>query len=321
MDRLRHVDRSRRSCREDPRGRARQSAAPHARARVLRSSGVVARRAAHRGDQGPTRPPSGGALRAGLRARLAARLGWRAHAHHADLGRRPAALQPPPEPQLHLRGQCGAPDGKTVYWSVGRSFFRYSPAEGESLAKAKARADSIRADSLKQATKEKPDSVGKARVDSLAKLPAYEGERVDVTIRVPRDVPRGSVVLRGARIVSMKGDELIEKGDLVVTDNRIRCVAATCAAPTGARVIDVAGKTIIPGLIDIHAHPWPTWGIHETEVWKYLANLAWGVTTTRDPQTSTTDVLTYADQVETGDLLGPRIYHTGPGVFGVREHV
>src|SRR3989442_2291735 len=114
----------------------------------------------------------------------------------------------------------------------------------------------------------------------------------------------------------MKGNELIEKGDLVVTDNRIACVAATCTAPGGARVIDVAGKTVSPGLIDIHAHPWPTWGIHETAVWKYLANLAWRATTTRDRQTSTTDVLTYADQVETGDLIGPRIYHTGPGVFG-----
>src|SRR3989442_5539756 len=173
------------------------------------------------------------------------------------------------------------PDAKTVYWSVGRSFFRYSPALGDSLGKAKARADSLRADSLKQATKEKPDSAGKARVDSLAKLPAYEGERVDVTIRVPRDVPRGSVVLRGARIVSMKGDEVIEQGDVVVTDNRIRCVAATCPAPSGARVITVADKTIVPGFIDIHAHPWATFGIHETQVWKYLANLAWGITTIR----------------------------------------
>ncbi len=209
-----------------------------------------------------------------------------------------------------------APDAKTVYWSIGRSFFRYDPARADSLAKIKVRTDSLRADSLKQATKEKPDSVGKARVDSLAKLPAYEAERVDVTIRVPRDVPRGSVVLRGGRIISMKGDEVIEKGDVVVTDNRLVCVAASCPAPGGARVIDLAGKTILPGLIDIHAHPWPTWGIHEAEVWKYLANLAWGVTTTRDPQTATTDVLTYADQVEAGELLGPRIYHTGPGVFG-----
>jgi hypothetical protein len=47
----------------------------------------------------------------------------------------------------------------------------------------------------------------------------------------------------------------------------------------------------------------------------YLANLAYGVTTTRDPQTATTDVLTYGDRVETGELIGPRIYSTGPGVF------
>jgi hypothetical protein len=46
-----------------------------------------------------------------------------------------------------------------------------------------------------------------------------------------------------------------------------------------------------------------------------LANLAYGVTTLRDPQTGTTDLLTYADQVEAGRLIGPRIYQTGPGVF------
>jgi hypothetical protein len=48
----------------------------------------------------------------------------------------------------------------------------------------------------------------------------------------------------------------------------------------------------------------------------YLANLAYGVTTTRDPQTSTTDVITYGDLVEAGQILGPRVYSTGPGVFG-----
>jgi hypothetical protein len=46
-----------------------------------------------------------------------------------------------------------------------------------------------------------------------------------------------------------------------------------------------------------------------------LANLAYGVTTTRDPQTGSTDVLSYTDRVEAGTILGPRIYSTGPGVF------
>src|SRR5207249_5146225 len=55
----------------------------------------------------------------------------------------------------------------------------------------------------------------------------------------------------------LKGDELIDKGDVVVTDSRLACVAATCPAPAGARIIDVTGKSVIPGLIDIHAHAWP----------------------------------------------------------------
>ncbi|MGH7673479.1 MAG: amidohydrolase family protein [Gemmatimonadales bacterium] len=210
-------------------------------------------------------------------------------------------------------------DGRQAYWSIGRTFFRWNRAAADTAEKAKARVDSLRADSLKSdSVKALPDSVQKrlkARSDSLAKLPAYEPARVDVAIRVPRDVPRGTVVLRGARVVSMKGDEVVEDGDVVVTSNRVVSVGPRGPAPPGARVIDVAGKSIIPGFVDVHAHPWPTWGIHETQVWKYLANLAWGVTTTRDPQTATTDVLTYADLVETGEILGPRVYHTGPGVF------
>jgi Tol biopolymer transport system component len=210
-------------------------------------------------------------------------------------------------------------DGKQAYWSIGRSFLRWDPVVADSMDKVKQRTDSIRADSLKtDAFKALADSVQKrlrSRSDSLSKQPAYEPERINVAIRVARDVPKGTVVLRGARIISMKGDEVIENGDVVVTDNRIVSVGPQGSAPAGARVIDVAGKTIVPGFVDVHAHPWPTWGIHETQVWKYLANLAWGVTTTRDPQTSTTDVLTYADLVETGEILGPRIFHTGPGVF------
>jgi Tol biopolymer transport system component len=213
------------------------------------------------------------------------------------------------------------PDGRQAYWSIGRSFLRWDFAAADSADRIKTRTDSLRADSLKSdSVKALPDSVQKrmrTRSDSLGKVPAYEPRRVDVAIRVPRDVPQGTVVLRGARIVSMKGDEVIADGDVVVTGNRIVSVGPRGNAPAGARVIDVAGKTIVPGFVDVHAHPWPVggWGIHQTQVWSYLANLAWGVTTTRDPQTATTDVLTYADLVETGEILGPRIYHTGPGVF------
>jgi hypothetical protein len=145
----------------------------------------------------------------------------------------------------------------------------------------------------------------------------YEPARLDVVITVPKDRPTGTVVLRGARIITMKGDEVIASGDIVVHDNRIQAVGPTgsVAVPNGARVIDVSGKTIMPGYVDIHAHIWPAWGVHRVQPWEYLVNLAYGVTTTRDPQTSTTDVITYGDLVETGDFIGPRILSTGPGVF------
>ena len=75
----------------------------------------------------------------------------------------------------------------------------------------------------------------------------------------------------------------------------------------------------MPGFVDTHAHLRPGFGVHKTQPWAYLANLAYGVTTTRDPQTGTTDVLTYGDLVETGDIVGPRIYSTGPGVFSAED--
>ncbi|HUF30658.1 MAG TPA: amidohydrolase family protein, partial [Gemmatimonadaceae bacterium] len=234
------------------------------------------------------------------------------------------------------------PDGNKFHYSLGHSYFTYDIALSDSLVRdSTQRADSLRragqaergaprdsaarADTAqrggepgRQVTLAAGDSAVVARRDTgKKKTPAYEPARVDVLITVARDKPRGMVALRGARIITMKGDEVIENGEILVRDNRIAAVgpAGSLTIPPGTRVVDVAGKTILPGWVDIHAHLRPSSGIHKTQVWEYLANLAYGVTTTRDPQTGTTDVLTYGDLVETGDILGPRIFSTGPGVF------
>jgi Tol biopolymer transport system component/imidazolonepropionase-like amidohydrolase len=146
---------------------------------------------------------------------------------------------------------------------------------------------------------------------------ANEPQKTDVAIEVPRARAKGSVLLTGARIITMKGDEVIASGDVLVTDNRIAAVGKKGSLKTspGIRTINVAGKTIMPGMVDAHSHMWAPRGLHQTEVWQYLANLAYGVTTTRDPQTSTPDVFAYADMVDAGMMPGPRIYATGPGVF------
>jgi hypothetical protein len=138
-----------------------------------------------------------------------------------------------------------------------------------------------------------------------------------VLVSAQRDIPQSNVVLRGARVITMKGNEVIENADVVVRNNRIAAVGARgqVQIPSGAHVVDVAGKTIVPGFVDTHAHLRVPQQIHRGEVWAYAANLAFGVTTARDPQTGSTDVLTYEDELEAGDLLGPRSWSTGPGVF------
>ena len=119
----------------------------------------------------------------------------------------------------------------------------------------------------------------------------------------------------------MLGDEVIENADLLIRNNRIEAVGerGSLALPVGAEQIDLTGKTITPGFVDVHAHLRPNWEIHKSAAWPYVANLAYGVTTTRDPQTATTDVLSYGDHVEAGNMLGPRIYSTGPGVFWAEQ--
>lgn len=149
-------------------------------------------------------------------------------------------------------------------------------------------------------------------------LDAAEPTLSDVTVTLPRVRARGSVLLSGARIITMKGDEVVPAGDVLVTDNRIVAVGKKGALkpPPDTRIINVTGKTIMPGLVDAHSHMWAPRGLHQTEVWQHLANLAYGVTTTRDPQTSTPDVFAYADMVDAGVMPGPRVFATGPGVFG-----
>jgi len=185
-------------------------------------------------------------------------------------------------------------------------------------------ADSILADmatleSRAAAIKARADSMRLGQLDSLRPdTSRYRPMERRIRVTMPRDVPRGTVVLRGGKAVTMRGRQIIENADIVVTDNRIVAVGKrdSVTVPADARIIDVTGKTITPGLVDVHYHSmWLIPEVHPSQVWQYLTTLAYGVTTTRDPQTSTTDILSYMDQVDVGAMIGPRNYSTGPGVF------
>ncbi|MEX2471376.1 MAG: amidohydrolase family protein [Gemmatimonadota bacterium] len=198
-------------------------------------------------------------------------------------------------------------DGRNVHWSLGNAHFVYD------LDAAEAYEDSVEAAGGPEEAEPDEEEEG----DDAAEDDGYRASEVRVAVEIARDIPRGTVVLRGARVITMRDDEVIENADVVVRDNRIAAVGARgdVSVPDDARVIDVSGRTIVPGFVDAHAHLRPSFDVHRSDAWPYFANLAYGVTTTRDPQTSSTDVLTYEDRVRAGEIVGPRIYSTGPGVF------
>ncbi|MBZ5857450.1 amidohydrolase family protein [Flavihumibacter profundi] len=226
-------------------------------------------------------------------------------------------------------------DGNKVHWSLGNAHFVYDVKRAkfvdDSLKSAKKTEDKKLADSLTKArldtVKVQLDSVAKKAADSLkAKTDSinqkkksdavYKPAEQAIKIYFERDLPKASILLKNARIITMKGEEILEGGDILVVNNRIKAIgkSGSLQVPTGTKEIDCSGKTITPGFVDTHSHMWPNWGLHKNQIWIYAANLAYGVTTTMDPQTGTTDVLTYGDMVESGSMVGPRIYSTGPGV-------
>ncbi len=212
-------------------------------------------------------------------------------------------------------------NGKTIHWSLGAAHFTYdiekSYAFDDSLAIAKKAEDAAAA--LAKLDTVKKDTTGKetlAKKNEKKETPKFKATEQWVSVYYDKDMPSGTVLLKNARIITMNGDEVVEGGDVYIVNNRIKSIgkSGTLLVANNTQVVDVSGKTIIPGFVDTHAHMWPSWGIHKNQAWVYAANLAYGVTTTRDPQTATTDVLTYSDMVEAGSMVGPRIYSTGPGV-------
>ena len=211
-------------------------------------------------------------------------------------------------------------DASRVHWSIGNAHVIYdfnaeeayedSVEAAEELEKEKDEADTEEMESDEKADKkeEKEDD-------------GYQPMEIEISVMANRDIPEGILVLRGARLITMNGDEVIENADLVIQNNRIVGIGnrGEVEIPVDAEIMEMNGKTIIPGFVDTHAHFRHPVNLHRGEFWSYLTNLAYGVITTRDPQTATTDVLTYQDLVHAGKLLGPRVYSTGPGVFSSED--
>ncbi|WP_431137443.1 amidohydrolase family protein [Psychroserpens mesophilus] len=140
-----------------------------------------------------------------------------------------------------------------------------------------------------------------------------------INLEVKTDKPQGKIALKGARIITMEGNEVIENGTIVINNNRIEAIGKTSeiSIPSNAKVYDVTGKTIMPGMVDAHAHIGGfRYGLTTQKHWQFYANLAFGVTTAHDPSAHSETVFALSELQKNGTLVGPRLYSTGFILYG-----
>ena len=184
---------------------------------------------------------------------------------------------------------------KGLHWSLGPTLYSADPAQLFASA---------------------PPAEGAAKF-----TPPTSG--VSLAMEVSGEKPSGTVVLTGARLVTMaaKDGGIIDDGVVVIQGDRIAAIGprASVSVPGGAKVIDVKGKTIIPGLVDAHAHgPQGEDELVPQQNWSALANLALGTTTIHDPSSRAAEIFVAGEMQRAGVILGPRTFSTGEIIYGAK---
>jgi imidazolonepropionase-like amidohydrolase/Tol biopolymer transport system component len=187
-------------------------------------------------------------------------------------------------------------DGKRLHWSTGPNLFTAELAGMFASAPAG-----------ENAPKFQPPRAG-----------------VSLSMEVAADKPAGLVAITGARIVTMARPDggIVDDGIILVRGDRIAAIGrrGEVAIPAGAKIVDAAGKTIIPGLVDAHAHgPQGEDDVVPQQNWADMANLAFGTTTKHDPSARAAEIFAASELQRAGKILAPRIFSTGEIIYGAKS--
>ncbi|MCY4540508.1 MAG: amidohydrolase family protein [Chloroflexi bacterium] len=165
----------------------------------------------------------------------------------------------------------------------------------------------------------------------MPEAPAWRFEKI---IKPMFDIPAPRRVLAGGRVLTCRGDEIIESGFVEIESGKIKAVGSMSdLGETGAQVLDCSGKTIMPGMMNSHAHlAWD--GVHdlarqslddppEINAYKSAGNmiksLKAGITLVRDLGMNQSNF--FAKQaVEQGIFPGPRLLIAGEAIVQTGGH-
>lgn len=201
-----------------------------------------------------------------------------------------------PVKQLSVRaGESINWNGKSneLYWSLGADLYQ---------ASIKGLFDITHVDAKKANDKEK-----------------IEPKITSLSYKQKADKPSGIVAFIGGKVITMEGDKVINNGVVIVENNKIKTVGSKgqVSIPSKAEIIDITGKSILPGLIDAHAHgPQASNEIIPQQNWKNYAGLTFGVTTIHDPSNDTTEFFAASEMQKAGEIVSARLFSTGSILYG-----
>lgn len=210
-----------------------------------------------------------------------------------------------PVEQLSMRAGEGINwNGKSneLYWSLGADLYQ---------ASIKGLFDIT--------AKTSDENVDEAELESNASAVVNDINVINLSYKQKVDIPSGHVAFVGGKVITMEGEQVIDNGVVLVEGNKIKAVGTKGQVniPSDAIIIDITGKTVMPGLIDAHAHG--AQGSNEIipqQNWKNYAGLALGVTTIHDPSNDTTEFFAASEMQKAGKIVAARLFSTGTILYG-----
>jgi Tol biopolymer transport system component len=186
-------------------------------------------------------------------------------------------------------------DGKIVSWVSGHKYYRIDP-------------DKI----IYAAEHLKPNSTLEGLPQTkIIDVDIPADETITIHLKAPRQIGNGTVALTNVRVLTMHGNDVIENGTVIIKNGRFVNIGESkkIIIPHGVTVFDLNGKTILPGLIDMHSHMYEAVppDVFLQQSWQRLLHFSYGITTMRDPSGSF-DTFGYNELIETGEMIGPRLF-------------
>ncbi|HHZ98163.1 MAG TPA: hypothetical protein EYN68_01080 [Candidatus Marinimicrobia bacterium] len=144
-------------------------------------------------------------------------------------------------------------------------------------------------------------------------------KKTDISFIYTINRPSSTVALKNVRVLTMnQKKEILENVTVLIKADEIVAVGKNVSVPNDAKVFELAGRTVMPGMFDAHGHygsPISALNVIEQNLYGLQANLAYGVTTMYDVYGTTQKDFWVSDMLQRGEITGPRIYSVGDPIF------